>query len=63
MKQNPLEVRLIQGEEIREDINTNCPTLNLQVDEEKVGKQYALHFLRNDGENLKGHSVLNFKIK
>ncbi|WP_070119334.1 hypothetical protein [Bacillus marinisedimentorum] len=66
MKQPPSKVRLIRvtssGEEIKEDINTNSPTLNIQVDDEKIGKQYAVHFLWKDGEKFKGHSVLTFKL-
>lgn len=68
MKPAPSEVNLIQvnssGEEISEkSINTESSTLDIQASEEEIGKQYAVQFLWKDGENLKGHSVLNFKME
>ncbi|SDZ83361.1 hypothetical protein SAMN05421743_101358 [Thalassobacillus cyri] len=68
MKPIPSEVNLIRvnslGEEIsKENINTDSSTLNIQVSEEEIGKQYAVQFLWKDGEKLQGHSVLNYKLK
>ncbi|SDQ56437.1 hypothetical protein [Virgibacillus salinus] len=68
MKPSPTEIILIQvnssGEEIsKKNINTDSSTLNIQVGEEEIGKQYAIQFIWKDGEQLKGHSMLNYKLK
>ncbi|WP_217587556.1 hypothetical protein [Lentibacillus saliphilus] len=67
MEPAPSEVNLIyvdgSGEEIsKEPINTDGFTLNIRIGEKEIGKQYAVQFLWKDGENLKGQSVLNFKL-
>ncbi|MFG6116141.1 hypothetical protein ACGTN9_13250 [Halobacillus sp. MO56] len=68
MKPIPSEVNFIyvnsSGEEIsKENINPGSSTLNIQVGEEEIGKQFAVQFLWEDGEKLQGHSVLNYKLK
>ncbi|WP_194074644.1 hypothetical protein [Oceanobacillus halophilus] len=69
MNPQPTEVNLIEiNTENNEEVNkvkvdsTNTP-LNMEVDEQKMGVQYALEFLWAKGNNLKGKSVLDFKLE
>lgn len=68
MKPAPSEVNLIQvnnsEEEVsKKNIHTESSTLDIQVSKEEIGKQYAIQFSWEDGNKLKGYSVLNFKLE
>jgi hypothetical protein len=69
MKPLPDEMNLINvnGENYKE-INkekkdVNLSPLDLTVDEEMIGKQFAIEFLWKDGEMIEGRSIMNFKLK
>ena len=68
MKPIPSEVNLIQvnnsGEEIsQKKLDPDRFSFNIHVDEEAIGKQYAVHYLWKEAEKIKGTAVLNFKLR
>ncbi|MCM3163488.1 hypothetical protein [Metabacillus litoralis] len=47
----------------KKNINvTNIP-LDIEIDEKKIGAQYAVEFLWKDGNKLIGRSILNFRLE
>ncbi|MFP3355802.1 hypothetical protein [Planococcus citreus] len=68
MEPNPSEIILLEfdgdGEEVSEEIMaTDSSTVTIEVNEQKLGKQYSVQYLWQDGEKLLGHSSLDFKLK
>jgi hypothetical protein len=45
----------------REQKTPEITPVTITVDEEMVGKQYALEFIWKDGEVVEGRSIMNFK--
>jgi len=69
MKPQPTEINLLQintdNYEVikKKNINvTNIP-LDIEVDEKKIGTQYALEFLWKEGNEILGRSMLNFRLE
>ncbi|WP_205853827.1 hypothetical protein [Planococcus maitriensis] len=67
MEPNPSEVQLIEivdGEEASEEaIATDLTAITIEVSEQELGKQYSVQYLWRDGEELIGHSRLDFKLQ
>lgn len=68
MEPNPSEVKLIEiddgGEEVSEEIiATDSSAVTIEVNEKELGKQYSIQYLWRDGEELIGHSRLDFKLQ
>ncbi|MBM7602766.1 hypothetical protein JOC75_000736 [Metabacillus crassostreae] len=68
MKPDPTEINLLQinpeNYEIieKESISITNTTLGLKVDEENIGVYYSLEFLWKEGNDIKGKSIMNFKL-
>ncbi len=69
MKPQPTDINLLQiNTENYEVIDkksekiSNTP-LEIEVNEENIGSQYALEFLWKEGNDIKGKSILNFRLK
>ena len=69
MRPQPTEINLLQintdNYEVikKKNINvTNIP-LDIEIDEKKIGAQYAVEFLWKDGNKLIGRSMLNFRLE
>ena len=70
MKPRPTEINLMQinaendeKEVIKEEsINTTDTSLEIEVTEENAGSQYAVEFLWKEGNEVKGRSILNFRL-
>lgn len=67
----PTEINLIQIESEntkekviqKERINTADTSLEIKVDEEKIGSQYAVEFLWHSENEIQGKTMLNFKLE
>lgn len=46
-----------------ESIDITDTTLGIAIDEEKIGSQYAVEFLWKEGNELKGRTMLNFRLE
>lgn len=69
MKPHPTEINLLQinteNYEVIEETNIdiyNTP-LEIEVDEQNIGAQYALEFLWKEGNKIKGKSMLDFRLE
>lgn len=67
MEPNPSEIILLEfngdGEEVSEEImTTDSSKVTIEVNKQKLGKQYSVQYLWQDGEKLLGHSSLDLKL-
>lgn len=62
MQPQPTAINFFQKDEVLKIDVTNTP-LEIAVEENKLGNQYAVEFLWEDGENILGRTMLNFKLK
>jgi len=71
VKPQPTEINLIEIDSEnsknkgikKESIEVTDTNLVIPVDEEKVGSQYAVEFLWKDGDEIKGRTMLNFRLE